>query len=348
MKRKLRKSYSFALKSALLITGVFSVVLFFLSLQRKISLFEIMVADTLLFFISFFILQYRVEHFIYRRVQKIFKEVSLLETASIDDRTITTDMVSLNQEIMRFAKDKKMEIESLKIREDYRKEYIGNISHELNTPLFMIQGYIHTLLDGAMYNKVLLKKYLQRAAKGADRLTFIVKDLELISKLEAGELHLEMQRFDIVETIHTTFELLEMRASRKHISLEITEPYPPTFVFADKERIQQVLMNLLVNSIKYGKRQGVTEVSIESISENKILVRVSDNGEGVAPENINRIFERFYRVDKSGNRRDGGSGLGLSIVKHIIEAHKEKVYANSFLGIGSEFSFTLSTDKPHA
>lgn len=326
----------------MLTLGYALVVGSFLYFFAETSLLGLILGTIILFLISFFILQYRVEHFIYRRVQKIFKEVSLLESASFDNRTITTDMATLNDEIMRFARDKKLEIETLKIRENYRKEYIGNISHELNTPLFTIQGYIHTLLDGAMRDKTLLKKYLQRAAKGADRLIFIVKDLELISKLEAGELRLEWQEFDIVEVIQTTFELLEMRAFRRQITLTMDAVYTPIFVYADKERIQQVLMNLLVNSIKYGKREGTTEVSIERLSSGKILVRVSDNGEGVAQENINRLFERFYRVDKSGNRRDGGSGLGLSIVKHIIEAHKEKIYAESMLGIGSEFAFTLS------
>jgi two-component system phosphate regulon sensor histidine kinase PhoR len=251
-------------------------------------------------------------------------------------------MRTLTAEIEKFAKDKKIEIDTLKIQEEYRKEFLGNVSHELKTPLFTVQGYILTLLDGAMDDKKLLKKYLQRANKGVERLIYIIKDLDLITKLEIGDLNLEMEDFDIIELIESVFELLEMKAAKKKIALTFDMEYSePVWVRADKEKIQQVITNLLVNSLKYGHDEGTTEVSVENLIKNKVIVRVTDNGEGIAREHLPRIFERFYRIDKSGSRKEGGSGLGLSIVKHIIEAHGEKLYVESVLEVGSEFSFTL-------
>ena len=251
-------------------------------------------------------------------------------------------MATLTQEIDKYARDRKFEIESLKVREEYRKEFIGNVSHELKTPLFTVQGYLETLIDGAIADKKVREKYLNRANKGVERLVYIVKDLDMITKLEVGDLSLNVERFNIVELIQNVFDLLEMKAAKKDISLMFDIEYnKPIYVNADIERIQQVLSNLLVNSIKYGREKGTTEVSIENLIKNKVIVRVTDNGEGISKENLPRLFERFYRVDKSGSRKEGGSGLGLSIVKHIIEAHDEKIYVESELEVGSEFSFTL-------
>jgi two-component system phosphate regulon sensor histidine kinase PhoR len=255
-------------------------------------------------------------------------------------------MATLTQEIDKFARDKKLEIETLKVREEYRKEFLGNVSHELKTPLFTVQGYILTLLDGAMDDERIRKKYLARASKGVERLIYIVKDLDMITKLEVGDLSLKIEEFDIIEVIQGVFDLLEMKAAKKKITLMFDMDYTkPIIVKADKERIQQVLTNLVVNSIKYGKDKGTTEVSVENLIKNKVIVRVTDNGEGISKVNLRRLFERFFRVDKSGSRREGGSGLGLSIVKHIIEAHDEKIYVESELGVGSEFSFTLEKLK---
>jgi two-component system phosphate regulon sensor histidine kinase PhoR len=186
------------------------------------------------------------------------------------------------------------------------------------------------------------KKYLNRAAKGVERLIYIIKDLDLITKLEIGNLHLEYEEFDIIDLIRSVFDLLEMKASKKGISLVFDTDYPnPILVRADKEKIQQVLTNLVVNSIKYGHEDGTTEISVENLIKNKLIIRVTDNGEGIAEQHLTRLFERFYRVDKSGSRKEGGSGLGLAIVKHIIEAHNEKIYVESVVDVGSEFSFTL-------
>ncbi len=294
------------------------------------------------FVISFITLQLRIEKFIYKRIKKIYDDVELLESSTILSYPVTTDMRTLTAEIEKFAKDKKIEIDTLKIREEYRKDFLGNVSHELKTPLFTVQGYIETLLDGAMEDKNIRKKYLTRANKAVDRLIYIVKDLDLITKLEVGDLNLDKGSFDIVELIQSVFDLLEMKAAKKNITLTFDMEYvDPIFVYADKEKIQQVLTNLLVNSIKYGNDNGTTEVSVEDLVKNKVIVRVTDNGEGIPTVHIPRLFERFYRVDQSGSRREGGSGLGLAIVKHVIEAHGEKIYVESAVEVGSEFSFTL-------
>lgn len=344
---KFKKTYTFALISTLYITvfssGFLSMLLWiFLEFSMPIILlFAVSIAT-----FSFFVIQYRVERFIYRRVKKIYDDVSLLESTSFRNQPITTDMATLTKQVKKFATDKKLEIETLKVREEYRREFLGNVSHELKTPLFTVQGYLATLLDGAINDKNVRKKYLERAEKGVERLIYIVEDLDLISKLEMGDVNLEMSLFNIVELVQNVFDLLEMNADKKNIILMFDRKYTKSIkVFADKEKIQQVLTNLVMNSIKYGKENGTTEVSIEDLVNDKMIVRIKDNGEGIEKHNIPRLFERFFRVDKSGARSEGGSGLGLSIVKHIIEAHGEKIYIESEFGKGSEFSFTLEKDK---
>lgn len=343
MKRKLKKSYKFAYHTALYITLTLTLLMsVFLYILDDFNLWIVLGLMVVCYVLTFFVIQYRIEHFIYRRVKKIYDDLTLLESSSFSRKGITTDMATLTQEIDKYARDKKLEIETLKVREEYRKEFLGNVSHELKTPLFTVQGYIDTLLDGAIHDEKVRDKYLEQANKGVERLIYIIKDLDMITKLEAGDLNLNLETFDIVEVVRNVFELLEMKAAKKKITLTFDMDYDqPIMVVADKDRIQQVLTNLVVNSIKYGHKKGTTEVSIENLIKNKVIVRVTDNGEGIAQENIPRLFERFFRVDKSRSRKEGGSGLGLSIVKHIIEAHNEKIYVESELGVGSEFSFTL-------
>lgn len=347
MARTFKRSYKFAFKSSIFITAFLTLFLsVFLYAINSLHILSIIGFAVVCFLISFFIIQYRVERFIYKRVKKIYDDLTLLESSSFSANQITTDMATLTHEIDRYAKDKKLEIEALKIREQYRKEFIGNVSHELKTPLFMVQGYISTLIDGAANDETLRVKYLERADKGVERLTYIIKDLDMITKLEAGDLSLDIESFDIVEVIQNVFDLLEMKAAKKKITLTFDMDYKhPIMVNGDKQRLQQVISNLVVNSIKYGENNGITEVSIENLIKNKVIVRVTDNGEGIEKEHIPRLFERFYRVDKSGSRKEGGSGLGLAIVKHIIEAHHEKLYIESAYGVGSEFSFTLEKTK---
>jgi two-component system phosphate regulon sensor histidine kinase PhoR len=314
----------------------------FLYAFHKFNILEVLVFSIVCYVIFFLVIQYRVQKFIYRRVKNIYDDLTLLETTSFSQKRITTDMATLTEEIDKYARDKKIEIETLKIREEYRKEFLGNVSHELKTPLFTVQSYILTLLDGAADDENIRGKYLDRANKGVERLIYIVKDLDMITKLEIGDLSLNIEVFDIVELVKSVFDLFEMKAAKKKITLTFDMDYKkPIFVKADKERIQQVLTNLVVNSIKYGRLKGTTEISVENLIKNKVIVRVTDNGEGISKENLPRLFERFFRVDKSGSRQEGGSGLGLAIVKHIIEAHDEKIYVESELDIGSEFSFTL-------
>ena len=347
MSKNFKKTYKFAVISTLYMT-LFSTVIvallttFFLEFSFKLCIY--FAIATALF--AFFILQYRVERFIYRRVKKIYDDVSLLESSTFRNQPVTTDMATLTREVKKFATDKKLEIEMLKIREEYRREFLGNVSHELKTPLFTVQGYIATLLNGAMNDKTIRTKYLERAEKGVERLIYIVEDLDMITKLETGYLNLEITSFDIVGLVQNVFDLLEMEASKKDILLLFDMKHnKPIMVSGDRERIEQVVINLLVNSIKYGKEKGSTEVSIESLTNEKMIIRFNDNGEGIELKNISRLFERFFRVDKSGARSQGGSGLGLAIVKHIIEAHNEKIYVKSTYGLGSEFSFTLKKGK---
>ena len=344
---KFRKTYTFALVSTAYITlfstSLLAVLLWFFE-KFSFSITLLFAVSVAVF--SFFVLQYRVERFIYRQVKKIYDDVSLLESTSFRNQPITTDMATLTQQVKKFATDKKLEIETLIIKEEYRREYLGNVSHELKTPLFTVQGYLSTLLDGAINDKKVRKKYLERAEKGVERLIYIVEDLDMISKLEVGDVHINNTRFDIIELIQNVFDMFEMSADNKNIILMFDRKYSKAiYVKADKEKIQQVLSNLIVNSIKYGKENGTTEVTIEDLVKNKIIVRIRDNGEGIEKRNLSRIFERFYRVDKSGARSVGGSGLGLSIVKHIIEAHNEKIYLESEFKKGSEFSFTLEKVK---
>lgn len=344
---KFPKKYNFAATTSLLIAILSTLAIgLFLYILFEISSWWLLVFFIILFFITFFTLQYRVEKFIYLRIKKIYKDVRVLNEKGFPKPAVTTDMDVLTREVEHYVNVKKLEIETLNVRENYRKEFMGNISHELKTPLFTVQSYILTLLDGAMKDKNVRNEYLRRASKGVERLIYIVKELDMIAKLEIGGLVLKQENFNIIELVQNIFDLLEMKAAKKNISLVFDKEYlEGVLVNADRERIEQVVTNLLVNSIKYGKQDGTTELSIEDITKNKVLVRVTDNGEGIIKENLPRLFERFYRVDKSGSRKEGGSGLGLSIVKHIVEAHKEKIYVESQFGIGSEFSFTLEKSK---
>ena len=334
-----KKTYKFAVTSSLYITLFATLLAAALTcIFFTFSFWFCFSFGLIILIFSLFVIQYRVEKFIYRRVKKIYDDVSILDTSDLRNQPITTDMATLTREVKKFATDKKIEIETLKVREEYRREFLGNVSHELKTPLFTVQGYLSTLLDGAMNDKTIRRKYLTRAEKGVERLIYIVQDLDMISKLEIGELNLEISEFNIVKIIQNVFDLLEMEAEKKDIILMFDSKYPkPINVVGDQEKIQQVITNLVVNSIKYGKEKGTTEVSIEDLTDKKLIIRVNDNGEGIEKHNIPRLFERFFRVDKSGSRADGGSGLGLSIVKHIIEAHDERIFIKSSIGNGSEF-----------
>lgn len=247
---------------------------------------------------------------------------------------------NLNQEIMAWADDRKNEIERLKKLEVYRKEFLGNVSHELKTPVFNIQGYILTLLDGGLEDPSINKNYLMRAEKSVDRMISIIDDLEAISQLETGELQIESERFDITLLVKDVIDAQEMKATNRGIILSMQEVAKPVFVYGDRFRIRQVLVNLIVNSVKYGKEYGETKIRFYDVGDT-VMVEIADNGIGIAKEHLPRLFERFYRADKSRSREQGGTGLGLSIVKHIIEAHNQTIDVMSTEGAGTVFSFTL-------
>lgn len=348
MRIKIKKTYSFAFWCTAIITAFLIAVLLFVGwVFGKPLDFEIILSIIFIQFVfTFFTIQTRVEIFIYSRIKKIYEEVKLFNLGNLKKSSVTTDMESFSAEVKKFAEQKQIEIAALREREIYRREFLGNVSHELKTPIFTIQGYLLTLLDGAIDDDVIREKYLHRATKGVERLVAIVKDLDLISKLESNELHLDKEQFNLIELIQGIFDQLEMRSSMRGINLVFDKPYDvPLLINADKERIEQVLTNLIVNSLKYGKIGGTTIVTIESYGHEKVLVKIADNGEGIKEEHLPRLFERFYRVDKSRSRAQGGSGLGLSIVKHIIEAHDENILVKSEFKKGSEFSFTLKKVK---
>lgn len=304
---------------------------------------------TLGFGLSFFLFFYTLEFFIYRKIKLIYKTIHSLKTEKYDAILKNFDwdkdpIAVMNKEVIQWARDNRQEIYELKKLANFRKEFLGNVSHELKTPIFNIQGYIHTLLDGAINDSNVNMRFLTKAAASADRLSDLVADLLAISQLESGELVMEYEKFDVNTLVKEVYEQLEIKAKNKHITLEIKDGCnKPFFVSADKYRIRQVLVNLITNAIKYGNENGHVTASYYDMDEN-ILVEIADNGNGISQEHLPRIFERFYRVDKSRVRQgdEGGTGLGLAIVKHIIEAHNQTINARSTEGRGTTFGFTLS------
>lgn len=286
--------------------------------------------------------------FLAKRISPLYKtlyQVDISTSQLVENIDEGKVMGKIKTDIAAWANNKTQEIGRLKEMERYRKEFLGNVSHELKTPIFNIQGYVLTLLDGGLDDPTINKKYLERTEKSINRLIGIVEDLETISKLEAGELKLNNEKFSIVGLVEDVFEALDDRAKKKSITLSFDKDYEkPIWVNADKKKINQVIYNLVLNSINYGNMGGKTTVSFTDL-ENKIAVEVNDNGVGIDQKDIPRIFERFYRVDKSRSREQGGTGLGLAIVKHIIEGHKQSISVRSSLNQGTSFIFTLGRAK---
>ncbi|MFK8059289.1 MAG: sensor histidine kinase [Polaribacter sp.] len=345
---KFKKTYSYALWSAIYLT-LLSVVIASISyffIVEHLGISTVIISVLVLFIISFFIIQYRAEYFIYRRLKKIYEDVSILDVKDLKSDSVTTDIDQLSKRMQKFVEGKRLEIKSLTERDSFRKDFLGNVAHELKTPLFTVQGYILTLIEGAVNDKDIRTKYLERANKGVERLVAVTKDLDMIAKLETDGLNLNIEVFNILELIQNVFDLFEMKAKKRNIILKFDRIYEfPVFVKGDIEKIEQVLINLVVNSIKYGEKGGTTIVAVDSYNDSKFLIKVVDNGEGIQQKHLPRLFERFYRVDQSRSREQGGSGLGLSIVKHIVEAHNETILLKSVYREGSEFSFTLEKAK---
>ncbi|MEG0929158.1 sensor histidine kinase [Algoriella sp.] len=251
------------------------------------------------------------------------------------------DFEELSQKISTITEDQSKEIDVLNERENYRRDFLGNISHELKTPLFSVQGYLLTLIEGGVEDESIRDKYLNRINKSVDRLIYLVKDLDMISELERGRINIEFTTFNLTALVQDVIDLLEIKAEKNNIKISLNYPiHQPVKVVGDIQKIQQVLINLIVNAINYSNAN--TEVIIDFDDfDDKIQISIKDQGVGIKQDDLDRIFERFYRVDKSRNRNNGGSGLGLAIVKHILEAHKQKIYASSKIGKGSTFSFYL-------
>jgi two-component system phosphate regulon sensor histidine kinase PhoR len=298
-------------------------------------------------FTSYLVFYYLIERFVYSKIKLIYKLIHNLKLGkdlkdALGEYVSADPINDVEQEVKDWARDKKSEIDQLKEQEKFRREFLANISHELKTPLFAIQGYIEALQEGDIEDAELSKRFLEKASNNVERLASFIKDLDAISKLESGEIPVSYDEFDLVDLIQEVIDSLELKANKYHISIHFKEKYKdPTRVYADREKIRQVLVNLLSNSFKYGKNPGNTYIRTFELHD-QILVEITDDGIGIEEKYLPRLFERFYRTDKSRSRDIGGSGLGLAIVKHIIEAHEQTITVRSTENIGSTFGFTLS------
>lgn len=300
------------------------------------------------FVLFFLVFSNWLKYFINTRIKPLYKVLypdKRERERNLERLNLQHDIVGgVKEEVDQWTQKNLTELEQLKKQENFRREFLGNVSHELKTPIFSIQGYIHTLLEGGLEDEHINILYLEKAARSVERLSSMVGDLEAISRLESGELILELRNFDILELVKEVYDSLEFKAKVRNILLGFKEGSDRSFfVNADKDRIRQVIVNLVVNSIKYGKTGGRTQASFFDLGDN-LLVEISDDGIGIEEQHLSRLFERFYRVDKSRSREQGGTGLGLSIVKHIIEAHGQGITVRSKAGEGTTFSFTLKKD----
>lgn len=330
---------------ASLVTSVFVLLSFFLAhqiLDAQVNWAADLAVTAVSFVVGFLIFRYAVYQFIYRKVELLYKSVHAIRTGDFDDDEVTADLDEVSREVSEWAEKQRKEIAQLKVRESYRKEFIGNVSHELKTPIFNIQGYILTLLDGALEDEEINRAYLLRANKSVERMIRLVHDLETISKLEAGALQMNIKSTDIVELAKDVIDSLDLKAKKKGVSVRLkNKTQRPIKVLCDTERIKQVFTNLIVNGVNYSNDDnGFVEVSFSDVGD-LLMIEITDNGVGIPEEDLPRLFERFYRVDKSRSRDQGGTGLGLAIVKHIIEAHKQTITARSTPNVGSTFAFTL-------
>lgn len=309
----------------------------------KIPFWLMVVAAFTISVFAWITIYFSVTTFISEKIRIIYKTIRTSKLPRGTDKAFTKSSIDqVNQEVLEWSENKKKEIEELKKMAQYRRDFLGNVSHELKTPIFNIQGYVLTLLDGGLDDPAINKQYLERTEKSINRMIALVEDLEKISRLESGELQMNLNKFDIVALSREVIEFLEIKTKKKKTSITIYPSYDkPHMVLADRERIREVLINLLDNSIKYGKsKDSRIKLSFFDMDTN-ILVEVTDNGPGIESSELPRIFERFYRVDKARSREKGGSGLGLAIVKHIIEAHEETINVRSTTGVGTTFGFTL-------
>lgn len=334
-----------ALRISFLVAVVVAVIIFLFQKVELASVYSVFIGFLASFIASYIGFRIAVEKFIYRKIKVIYRTIHNLKLGkkeSQKDINVNTNVLQQVQtEVEDWDKTNKKEIERLKGLENYRRDFVGNVSHELKTPIFNIQGYLLTLLEGGVYDETININYLQKANKSVERMIALIEDLDEITKLESGTIEMSISKFDIADLAKEVINSLEMRAEKKKVKLTlVNKSNKPIWVNADFDRINQVLVNLLVNSIRYGKEGGESQVRFFDLHDN-ILVEVADDGIGIAEEHLSRLFERFYRTDKGRARESGGTGLGLSIVKHIIEAHKQTINVRSAVDVGSTFSFTL-------
>ena len=322
----------------------------FLSLVKGVDLTALIVTAIVSFSVSYILSFFILEFLIFREINKMYKLMDKLkkkELGGIEKQKpgVLNPLEKINEEIFSFAQLKQKEIDELKKLEAFRREFIADISHELKTPIFAAQGFVHTLLDGAMDDKAVRGKFLKKAAKSLDGLDVLVQDLLTLSHIETGQIKMHFETFDLHELTEEVFEQLEDKAEKRNVKLEVERPNHKIQVYADWQRISQVMTNLVSNAIKHSHEGGTVTVKFDA-TKKYVTVHVKDHGEGIAEEHLIRIFERFYRVDKSRSRENGGTGLGLAIVKHILENHNTKAEVESEPGKGSDFSFKLPRSKP--
>ena len=311
--------------------------LFIFSLNNLTIILIPLISGGLAYLIFYFLLK----QFINSRLSQIYKSIQLKQQGTENSsNSVDRLMDNAEVEVANWKNERNIEITRLKEQEQFRREFLGNLAHELKTPVFSIQGYILTLLEGGLEDQNINRSFLERAAKGTDRMASILEDLDQITKLEVEELKNEIRSFDIIEVIKEIFESFEILAKSKEYNLKFAKEYSPTYVMADRTKISQVFSNLLGNALAYGIDKGTCSINLTQI-EDFIEIEVSDDGPGIDEKHHNRLFERFYRVEKSRNRHEGGSGLGLAIVKHIIESHGHKIYLKSEFGVGTTFYFNL-------
>lgn len=285
-----------------------------------------------------------IKQFIHKRLKILYRSIRKGKMDGIEGFSMTfqKDAITTAEiETKRWADEKQTEIVQLKEQDKFRREFLGNLAHELKTPVFSIQGYVLTLLEGALEDEKVNRIFLERASKAIDRMTHILEDLDELTKLEVNELRLEIRPFDIRDLAKEVMDSFEIQAAEKNISIHFAKDYSTSImVKGERGKIAQVFTNLISNSISYGNEGGETLVRLYEIDD-IVTIEVSDNGPGIDPNHIPRLFERFYRVEKSRNRNEGGSGLGLAIVKHILDSHQQTISVRSTVGVGSTFTFSL-------
>ncbi len=348
--------HKLSLFTGLIVTLGFSVAYIVTSLLVYGELLwrALLLANLVLFPLAYFLFRFFVEKFVYERIRLIYKTIHNLKMSRQERKGFLSgqkDLISeANEAVIQWASDRKQEIEELRKLETYRREFLGNVSHELKTPIFNIQGYVLTLLDGGLEDPEINYKYLVRTEQSINRMISIVEDLEAISRYESGQMPVQFSHFDMIALTREVIDFLEIEAAKKNIRIFLNRKYEtPVFAYGDRPKIQQVLTNLIINAIRYGRESGHVKISFFDMDEN-ILIEVTDSGIGIPRDELPRIFERFYRGDRSRTRPpgEGGSGLGLAIVKHIIEAHQQTINVRSTPGVGTTFGFTLHKGKASA